>query len=372
MRTTSLSWRALVPYSHAITTTVDSWLAGSVLAYGIPVESGQLAYDDTGVVKRRLTMSVPARTATHRWDPGNDPAAPLANYGQRLHVQTGVVYPNGAVERLNHGWYLITSWERDEASGSVKVEALSVSQLVLDDRLVAPFTPLPGGTFASEFRRLLEGILPVRIPAGFPDPAVSQSIVFDRDRDKALADLCTAWPARWFVDDDGYATVAAPYGPVTPATGAVFTVTDGAAGTITGRARTAQRGALYNRIVVDGKVTDTGAAAPRAVADLTDPASPIRVGGPYGVVTRFYASDLITTQGQAQATADAMLVSYSTAGRVEKVTAVPDPAIELGDIGKIYTRDGDTYTGRVTALTLPLTIRDGPMALSVSVAPGGE
>ena len=370
VRPTSAAWKALVPHSHAITTTVDSWLGGVVLAYGVPVVSGQITYDDTGTVKRRLTMSVPARTPTHRWDPAGDPAAPLANYGQRLHVQTGVVYPNGAVERLNHGWYLITDWERDETTATVKVEAVSVAQLVADDRLAAPMAPLPGGTYGSEFRRVMGGILPVVIPPGFPDPPAAPSMVFDRDRDKALADLCSAWPARWYVDDTGAAVVAAPHGPVTVTTPLAFTITDGAAGTITGRARAAQRGALFNRMVVDGKIGDAGTVAPHAVADVTDPASPIRATGPYGVVTRFYASDLITTQAQAEAVADAHLVAYSTTGRVEKVTAVPDPAIQLGDVGRIFTRDGDAYTGRVTAITLPLTVRDGPMGLSVSVAPG--
>lgn len=370
VRVTSDQWSALLPYSHQVTTTVDSWLGGQVLAYGVPVASGQLAYDDTGTVKGRLTITVPARTPLQRWDPAGDPGAPLANYGQRLQVKTGLVYPNGAVERLAHGWYLITDWERDEAAGTIKVDALSIAQLVADDRLPAPWSPPAGYTFASTFSKLLEGILPVTIPAGFPDRAITQSIVFERDRDKALDLLCQAWPARWYVDDLGRATVAAPYAAVTAASPVVFTITDGANGTVTGRARAAQRGALFNRVVVDGKIADNGAAAPRAIADLTDAASPIRVGGPYGVVTRFYASDMIVTQAQAQATADAMLVEYSTGGRVEKVTAVPDPALQLGDVGRVFTRDGDAFTGRVTTITLPLTAGDGPMAVALAVPPG--
>jgi hypothetical protein len=134
----------------------------------------------------------------------------------------------------------------------------------------------------------------------------------------------------------------------------------------------AQRGALYNRVVVDGKTVDDGSAPrPHAVAEITDASSPIRATGPYGRVTRFYASDLITTQAQADAAAASLLVTYASVGRSEPVKAIPDPAVQLGDVARVSTRDGDRYTARVDHITLPLTVRDGSMEVTPGMLPAG-
>jgi hypothetical protein len=373
MRTVSTAYRTLLAFSHPVLTFVDSWLGGDQLASNLPVVTGRLNLDDTGQPRGRLTLTLPARLPARRLDldPAGNPAAPLANYGQRLNLRTGLMYPNRAVELFDLGWYLITGWAHNEENRTIDVEAVDLAQVVIDDKLTEPLTPAPGATFKSEFTRLIGGILPVSIPAGFPDRPVSSSAVWDRDREKSLADLCAAWPARWFVNDQGAATVAAPYGPVSDATPADFVLTDGAAGTVVSRARGSQRGALANVSVVDGKTGDGGAAAPHAVAVITDPASPIRAAGPYGRVTRFYASDLITTQAQADEAAAAQLVSYATAGRTESATAVPDPSVELGDVVRIFTRDGKAFTGRVRTIDLPVTADNGAMGIGIATLPMG-
>jgi hypothetical protein len=364
-------YRALISHSHPVITVISSWLGGVQLADSLPIVAGKVAFDDTAVVKRRLSLTVPARTPDRRWDPAGDPTAPLGAYGQRLHVYSGVGLPGGTVELLDLGWYLITGWKRSEESATVTVEALDLARLLVDDRLPAPESPPAGATFTSEFRRLVEPILPVSIPAGFPDRAMSGTIVWDRDRDKALANLCAAWPARWYVDDTGTARVAAPYTAVSDATPPDLVLTDGQAGTVVARARQGDRGAMYNRIVVDGKAADDTSAPPHAVAEITAAGSPIRATGPYGRVTRFYTSDLLTTQAQADAAAASMLITYSSVGRSEPVKAVPDPAVQLGDVARVYTRDGDRYTARVDHLTLPLTPADGAMDLSLGMLPAG-
>ena len=371
MRAVSAAWPVIVANTHPMRTEIESWLGGVQLLGRVPLERAKIAYDDTATVKRRLTLTVPAEVDGVRLDPGPDPGAPLASYGQRLYVRTGIGLPNGSPELVSHGWYLITGWRRNEEAGTIGVEAADLAQLIVDDRLTAPSSPPPGATFVSEFTRLVAGILPVVVEAGLADAAIgASSRVWERDRDAALSDLCTSWPARWWVGDDGAVHVGPVHPPVVAGAETVA-LTDGRTGTVTGRSRQAQRGAIYNVIVVDGRVADDGTAGPHAVAQVTDAASPIRAAGPYGRVTRFYASDLITTQPQAQACADSMLVTYSTAGRVEGVDAVPDPALELGDVARVYTTDGDAYTGRITALTLPLTVDDGPMQVTIGYEPGG-
>ncbi len=370
MRPTSAAYRALLPHSHRIVSRVESWRSGTLLLGAVPHTAGAVTYDDTGTLKRRLALTVPARTPGLRLDPGNDPDAPLAAYGQRLHVSSGIVLPTGATELLTQGWFLITDWSRDEQDGTVSVTGDDLARLLVDDRLPTPLAPLAGSTFVSEATRLVGGILPVVFAPALADRAMSRTVVWETDRDKALTDLCDAWPARWGVDDDGAVRFDLPYGPVGATTVPDWSLTDGAAGTVVGRARHAQRGALFNRVAVNGKVPDAGGAAPYALAEVTDPGSPIRAGGPYGRVTRFFTSDMITTQAQANAVAADQLRQYATAGRQETVDAVPDPSLQLGDVGRVYTRDGDAWTGRTTGLTVPLTPEDAPMTVAVSVTPG--
>lgn len=372
MRAMSPSWSALQPHSHRVVTRVDSWLAGVQLAAALPVDAGTVTYDDTGTLKRRLSLTVPAHTPTMNLDPAGDPSAPLAAYGQRLHVATGIGYPNGAVELADHGWYLTTSWQRDDADGTITVEAFDLAQLIADDRLTAPSAPPPGATYASEFARLVGGLLPVVVDAGLVDRAIVGSVVWDRDRDAALTMLCQAWPARWYVGDDGAAHVAPPYPAVAPDAVPDVELSDGTVGTVVTRARRGDRGALYNVLVVDGRTPDNGAARPHAVAQITDAASPIRADGPYGRVVRFYESDLITTQQQADDAAAAMLVTYASAGRVESATAVPDPALQLGDVARIFTLDGRRFTGRITGLIVPLTVADAAMTVTIGTLPAEE
>lgn len=369
MRTVSAAWSNAIRYSHRMVSRVDSYLAGTQIAANLPIDGGRIDYDITGNLKRRLTLTVPARTATAIYDPAGDPNAPLACYGQRLHVGTGVGYPNGATEILDHGWYLITSWNRNDDEGTVEVEAMDLARLLDDDRLTTPQSPLAGATFASEFVRLLDGMMPAVISAGLVDRAVPATLLWERERLDAIAHLCAAWPARWWIGDDGAAHADIPYPAVTAATPLDLTITDGVNGTIGKRARAGERGALYNTVVVDGLQPDDGSARPHAIAAVTDPASPIRANGPYGPVTRFYESDLIATQAQAQSTADTLLVTYASAGRSETATAVPDPAVQLGDVARLYTRDGQALTGRVTSLTMPLTVDQAPMQLTVGMLP---
>lgn len=371
MRTVTAKWKTLIAYTHPMVTIVESWRGGVQLAGSVPIQSGSLQYDATGVLQRRAKLTVPARTPERRWDPAGNPSHPLANYGQQLHVRTGIRHPDGSEEVLDHGWYLLTSWSRDEDNGTLQIEATDLAQFLVDDPFTVPSTPPRGTSYRAEFTRLVGNILPVVIDPGLADRGLSTTVIWPREREQALSDLCDSWPARWYVGDDGAVHAATPYTLVTDSTPPDIVLTDGGTGTVSGRARKSERGALSNVVVVDGKANDDGTAGPHAEKAITSASSPVRADGPYKRVTRFYASDLITTQAQANATADAMLVNYSTAGRAEGVAAVPDPSIQLGDVGRVYTRDGDAYTGRITAIELPLTPDDAPMQATIAMLPAG-
>lgn len=115
-----------------------------------------------------------------------------------------------------------------------------------------------------------------------------------------------------------------------------------------------------NVIVARGE--DTGDTPPvQATAMDTDPTSPTYAGtgpgtSPYGRVTQFYSSPLITTVAQAQSAANTILARTVGAGATHTVTLPYDPTISAGDVvsrsGSIYVVDCATVdiTGQTTLI----------------------
>lgn len=102
-----------------------------------------------------------------------------------------------------------------------------------------------------------------------------------------------------------------------------------------------------NLVVVRGETQD-GTAPVQAVAMDTEPSSPTYAGtgpgtSPYGRVTHFYSSPLITTMAQAVSAANAVLAANIGAGATYTVTLPYDPTLSAGDVitlaGTIYVVD---------------------------------
>ncbi|MEV3852732.1 DUF5047 domain-containing protein [Streptomyces sp. NPDC050095] len=365
MRAVPPRWREMLAVSHGVNAVVTPYLGGVVNGPTVPLLDGEITYDDTAMIRRRLALTVPARTMDRTsWDPGRSTTHPLAAYGQRLRVQCSVSLPSGATYTFAHGWYLISGWELDDDEKAVSVTGVDLSQLIVDDRLLKPSAPVAGGTYASEFTRLLADILTTDYTHAPANGKVNPRTIYDRDRDAELTKLATAWGARWFVDDQGRAAVWPAYAPLDETTQPDVEITDGATGHVVQRTRSAERGRQYNTIVVNGKQPDDARQrAPYGLARLTT--GPMRWDGPYGARPRFYSSEMITTDAQAQDTARALLVPNSTVGRSESVTALPDPALELGDVALVRSQ-GQRFMGRIVSMKLPLTARGGAMDLAVS------
>lgn len=119
----------------------------------------------------------------------------------------------------------------------------------------------------------------------------------------------------------------------------------------------------FNDIVVVGQSTSTQNPFTAEAYD-DDPSSPTYVLGPYGRVTQRLTFSLITSQDQAQDTADAALFNSLGAADTVTLTVVPMPALEPGDIVKVVCsniRANGTYM--INSMTTPLSPAD-PMQLT--------
>lgn len=352
MRDASPAMAEALSGNHVVSFRVDSWYAGDLLLADVPVMDATLATSSEDTVPGRLTLTVPGTLQPRK------PTDPLAQYGQRLKVWRGVTLADGTVELLDLGWFRVQSWAVD--SKSVKVEALGLMAVLADYKLLTPTST--ASTYSATLARLVDGMLPI-----VRDPAVADRAIpaktWDTDRLAACYELADTWPARLRVDDTGTLRVL----PDKPPGSVVATYADGQNGVLVSAGLEGTRDLVYNAVVATGETTDDNRVPVSAVA--TQASGPTAWGGPFGRVPLFYSSPLLTTTGQASAAAQTRLANAQSREAHVKVTASPDPRLQVDDrVRVVQDATGLDTTGIVTAIDLPLPASGGPMTLSVTVA----
>lgn len=337
---------------------VDSWLGGDWLGR-VPVAGGSVAWSRGQQVQGSLSLTVPrvgaasADEDARDWTPVSE-ESPLSCLGQILHI-TAEVGSLVSEERWTFplGRFLITQWEI--VSTSIRITGKSLLHHLEEDRLTRPTAPLDGGRLSTELRRLVGGYLGVSIDRGLVDRACP-SMSWGESRIDAVYEIADAWPARIREGPDGVLHVLPPVQELSarPAR----TLTDGAAGTVIGVSRQASRGGVHNRVVVRGQDQD-GPGNPRFQAVADQSTGPMRVGGPYGTVTKFFSSPLITSPVIALETATTMLTDSVRRQTTVPVTHVPDPTLGLDDPVELITHPAEgaapiTSWGVVSAMEIPL------------------
>lgn len=347
-----------------------SWRDGQLLAESIPVVSGRLEAVTSSKVPERVTFTVPEASMvagrSFSWVPGDDPAHPLAKYGQTIDLAVEVRPSLAATASLTRrGRFRIHDWDYDDEAGQVTVTALGVLKRVQEDGFTTPEVPRAGGTLGSEFRRLMPPGIPVYIHPGLVDRPCPRSFQWSQDRLDALYEIAEAWPARLRTDQWGQVQLLPPL-PAVPTP--VLHFTDGEGGTLISAPRHDTRAGLHNVVVGTSTATDSAAQDPiRAVAAVSH--GPLKVtsdGTGYGAVTRYWSSPLAVTKGQLQASVDTLLADASRPAVVRTVFCAPDPRVDLDD-PVAATKDGVTDWGFVVAYELPLTYRDGAMRIDIGV-----
>lgn len=94
----------------------------------------------------------------------------------------------------------------------------------------------------------------------------------------------------------------------------------------------------FNHVVVVGQSTSTSNPVTAEAFD-NNASSPTYILGPYGEVTERVTLSTVTTQDQAQAAANALLLNSLGGADTVTLTCVPQPALEPGDIVKINCGD---------------------------------
>ena len=337
---------------------VDSWLGQTWLGR-VPVKAGSVTWTTSQQVQGTLSLTVPRIGAVSQDEGARDwtplaPDSPLAAMGQVLHVQVTVA-SLVSTDRwdIPLGRFLITQWE--VGATDIRITGKSLFQRLEDDRLTSPTVPYSGGTLASELRRLVGGHMGVIVSDALTNrPCPSMS--WGESRIDAIYEIADAWPARLREGPDGVLYVLPPVPAITerPET----TLTDGEAGTVIGVTRQGSRAGIFNRIVARGQEQDD-AGQPRFQAIIDQTTGPLRTSGPYGIVTRFFSSPLITSKQAALNSATTMLATSIRQKTTVPVTHTPNPTLTLDTPVELITANIDgaatiTQWGIVTSTEIPL------------------
>lgn len=268
-------------------------------------------------------------------------------------------------ETVQLGWARIVAYSnaRDTVAQIGGVDTVVVSQMSLElagleigvirEGLLGPSQPPVGATCYSELRRLTGFVVEESLPDK-PAPALTYEAK-QGGRWEACLKLGDALGGALYVTPQGWLTVLDPDPELSG------TLTVGQSGTITDYTSSASTDGVYNQVV--GSFEDATGNPLVAVASLTD--SGMGVSGGYGPYTRYYSSDFVKTQEQANNAVESILSQYTWGEFYDvPVTCVVNPLVEVGDRWKVVTVERE-LEGRVKQVQ----IDDGPlMKLVLEVA----
>lgn len=285
------------------------------------------------------------------------PGDMLTPFGTRVTVRVGVELSDGSRSTVPYGVYSISSasTSTDASSHTTQVSLVDLADQVDRYRFETPMN-LSSGTDLAQVVNLVianrTGINPGLANVG---RSLTANRVLGLDPEtgpwKELIDVLDGFGYTIWYDRSGQVQI----GLSTPAS------LDGVAlvGPLTASAKFDSR--PYNVVIVRGEPVD--GTPIQAEAFDNDPGSPTYAGDdlddppstPYGRVTRYYSSNLITTPAQASAAASSLLASSLGGGAAFAFTRPFDPTMDATDVvnygGKSYVIDSVTLdlSGQTTA-----------------------
>lgn len=372
MRDTSDTWASLVSGSHEVISRVDAWYDGEKVAANLPVEEGQVEFDEQSFVRGRLTLRL-AVTPDLIPKAATDPLAP---YGQELHVRRGIRHPDGGLELISLGWFRIQSvgitegWNYVEGGtspwqttgASLDVDAVDRAVKISDAQFLSPEKPVYTASCTNEIKRLVR--TQVKIGTwNVIDAPVPPDLVYSDDRAAVVQALCSAMDGIGYMDADGLFVVR----KIDTATNTGYTAEIGPRGTMINWSYVLTRDGVYNAVVARGQNSDR---APVQFL-VTETQGPTRFDGPFGQAPLIFNSAFITSVADAYRIVNSTVASLRNSRDVEiTLQIVPNPALEVGDMIWINTPRG-AVDARISGLTIGLTAADGAMEITALVTRQG-
>lgn len=287
----------------------------------------------------------------------------LAPFGSELSV--GVLITAGTFsERVQIGWYRIedvpSAADQFVEFGDGILPVGSTVELTLQDRFRkvqrdrfdVPGSPPSLTSVLTEAQR----ITGLQIVREVPDAAIPKSFAYEEERLDPLYDLVEYANAIPYMRPDG----TLGQRPIDWSS-TVDVVTDGPGGTLVSLGYSMSSDKVYNRVAFRTSANGDDDQQILAVAEIRD--GPLRVRNadgspsPYGRVTYYVSSDLITKRADAQAYVDKLLPQVSSLRVAERpMVEVFNPLRQVGDVLDVRPTGEPAFLGRVSKISRT----DGP------------
>jgi hypothetical protein len=256
------------------------------------------------------------------------------------------------------------SWGTLEASAGLEL-ADRMAQ-VRDEPFTTPYSALgqtPHGAAVGIVQQVFGSSIAYHTP--YQPAGTLGDITYTGARNEALTQLEQSYGAETYFDANGDFVFAARPADTDPV---VWTVDAGEQGVMVDARESLDRTGVYNGVYVKGQAQ--GDLPPvSALSTFTDPASPVRWGGPFGHVTLLVDSTTVTTVAQAQAAADSLLRLRLKQTRSLELTSAPNPALEAGDTIEVSFPDGRTERHLIDAVTVDLATAAQQIVTRTQFAP---
>lgn len=351
-------FRRALRESHTVSVRVDAYSGYSCVASDIPFTTGSVSVSSGTGVHRKLDLTI-ADPAL--WD--------VLGFGVELRAYRGIRHPGGNEEMVPLGVFTLDQQSTAVvASDGIKITAPDRWAKVQRARFETPRVSDTGFLAIDEIIRLVTEVVPATPMTGgvttgnvLSSTTITTPVVWDRDRDKAISDLCTSAGVETFFGPQGELIIRdIPTMDSHP----VWRVNAGRRGVMLSGSATKDRTRVYNVVVVLSTKTDgTPPFAPQVVAD-EDISSPTNVNGPYGRVPYFLSTALLGDAASAYQAGKNLLAQ--TRGRFidMSVSAVVNPALEAADTISVTGVDGNEQLYVADSFSVPLSA-EGSQSLTL-------
>lgn len=343
----------------AITSRVEVWLGGTrVDDYGdegLPFYAGQVDVDGGKQIRRTLT-GLQTDATPETWDL-------LSPLGTELRAFRGFRYLNNDTDEVPLGRFVVPNLEEtygDNWDGQIG-SAPDRFDLVRKARFTLPRAVPAGVSIVDTIADLISEVLGTVTVTATSTAVTPSPLLFERDRAKAIADMCASIGADVLIGPDGTPFVRdAPQLADDP----VWQVTIGDDGTLYRATRQRSYERTYSGVVASaGQIDGALPFTPVTVWD-TNPDSPTYHLGPFGEVPYFLTSALLGGTAQASTAAEVRLRDVTAIRNQLTLEAECNPALE----------DGDTITVTLPARSwggFPTVERHLVRAFTVPLLPSG-
>jgi len=335
--------------SHEVVTRIDVFYAGALVYEDLPVEEGSVTVDEGSQVRRSCNLTVA--------DPSLNPSSIidlLAPFGTEFLVRRGIKFMEGDEETIPLGVFRIDEAHQDGWYNGVAITGSDRAGGLADARFLAGWNTPGGIEIRTEIENIVRDVYPgIEFYDLTDDDSPTQPAVWERDRMEAIETLAKSLGAEFIFDQLGRAVLR----PVTTSLNetADWTVDCGDRGVMLDVSTGISRADVYNAVGAFGDQQD-GSPPVQGFAFVTS--GPLAWGGPFGKKPRFFSSQFITTSGQAQKAAQAILVRSTGFNRTVNPTSIVNPALDAGDTLQIILPDDTEYWHVVKSLTIPLRAAD--------------